>query len=71
MYGNGDMTSSRVPSFLPGLPRFGKVSNLAGASYRAHEALGTLRCMLEEVGRDSFKIRGGLLGPPEFHQRRN
>jgi hypothetical protein len=31
----------------------------------------TLRCMLEEVVRDSFEIRGGLLGPPEFHQRRD
>ena len=32
-YGNGARTSSLVPSRFPGRPRFGNVSNAAGASY--------------------------------------
>ena len=38
---------------------------------RAHEALRMVRCVFEEVVRDPFEIRGCLLGPPEFHQRRD
>jgi hypothetical protein len=30
-----------------------------------------VRCVFEKVIRDPFEIRGGLLGPPEFHQRRD
>jgi hypothetical protein len=37
----------------------------------AHETLRMTRGVLEEVVCDSFEIRGRLLGPPKFHQRRD
>ena len=71
MYGKGDMTSSRVPSLLPRRPRFERQQRRWRVVQSAHEAFRMVRCVFEEVVRDSFEIRGCLLAPPKFHQRRD
>ena len=66
------MTSSRVPSFLPRPAAVRERQQRGGRVVQgAHEALRMVRCVLEEVVRNSFEIRGCLLGPPELHQRRD
>ena len=70
MYGKGDMMNSRVPSFFPALPRERQQGGGRGVQ-GAHKVRRVVRCVLEQIVRDSFEIRGGLSGPPEFHQRRD